>query len=97
MSELLDRIAHLPVDPPEWGWQEENLARLVDHNASHLQHYWGQLVADPKKAGRGGKSPKVAPVFHYAARPAGQQAAREDELAAKRRQRPSIDQLARMT
>ncbi len=97
VGELLDRIAHLPVDPPAWGWVEENVARLVDHNASHLQHFWGQLIADPKKAGRGADPPKIAPVFHYAARPAEQQKAREDELAAKRRQRPSIDQLARMT
>lgn len=96
MGELLDRIRYLPADPPAWGWVEENLARLVDHNASHLQHFWGQLVADPKKAGKGGTPPKVAPVFHYAARPVEQQRAREDELA-KRRQRPSIDQLARMT
>lgn len=98
VGELLDRLQHLPPDPPEWGWAEENLARLVDHNASHLQHYWGQLVADPKKAGRSRKQPPVAaPVFHYAARPAEQQAAREDELAAKRARKPSIEQLARMT
>lgn len=96
VGELLDRVRYLPAEPPAWGWQEENLARLVDHNASHLQHFWGQLTADPKKARKGGTPPPIAPVFHYAARPPEQQQLREDELSA-RRQRPSIAQLARMT
>lgn len=99
VGELLDRLQHLPVDPPEWGWLEENLARLVDHNASHLQHWWARATADEKKAGRArGKPSQWAPLyFHFAARPAQQQAALDDELAAKRARKVSIDELARLT